>query len=137
MTGPCEGKLKLDRAKIIVCCEEDRKKLQGAVYIHLKGYARARVTHLDIESNGLEELIGERGKFLNIYGINDGLRILISKRSFIDVVHPLINEVLKKGERTRTWVGMKEGGIYIGFRKPEVKKLERLAERAFGMKPSK
>ena len=46
-----------------------------------------------------------------------------------------LNQVLKPGEKTRTWVGGKYGGIYIGFRKAEVRKLENLALRLFNVGP--
>jgi hypothetical protein len=39
---------------------------------------------------------------------------------------------LKKGEKTRTWVGGKEGGIYIGFKKEQIEKLEKIAREKFG-----
>jgi len=39
--------------------------------------------------------------------------------------------VLEKNEKTRTWVGGKFGGIYIGFRKKEIEKLENLARERF------
>lgn len=53
------------------------------------------------------------------------------KRVKVRVIHPLLNQVLGMGEHTRTWVGGKEGGIYIGFKKEEIKKLEKLSKEYF------
>jgi hypothetical protein len=38
-----------------------------------------------------------------------------------------LTEVLQENEKTRTWVGGKFGGIYIGFRKEQIEKLEAIA----------
>ena len=137
MTGAAEGKLELGGADIRIVEEEERRKIRGEVYIHLKGYARARVTHLDIESDDLSSLLRElgRGKFLSIHGIEGGISPIFSSNLKLEVYHPLLNEVLKLGERTRTWVGGKFGGIYIGFRKPQVRKLEEIAIKKFKTGP--
>jgi len=42
MSGPAEGKIELKGAK---------------VYIHVKGKARARITHIDIEHKDINEII--------------------------------------------------------------------------------
>lgn len=44
LTGKVYGKLKLD-ARVYLMPKE--VGIDAAVYIHLKGYARAKVTHLD------------------------------------------------------------------------------------------
>jgi len=45
--------------------------------------------------------------------------------------------VLGVGESTVTWVGRKYDGLYIGFKETEMKKLEKLAEEAYGVTPRK
>lgn len=120
MTGPAYGKLPVAKAKILV----NGKKLDGHVYIHVKGFARANVTHLDIEGR-----LRVQG-FFTIKGIRGGIEIIAGKRR-IRVMHKLLNRVLKPGQRTRTWVGAKYGGIYIGFRKPQIAQLEKLARKEF------
>lgn len=50
---------------------------------------------------------------------------------------PLLNKIINEGSSTRAWVGRKYDGFYIGFKKKELKKLERLTLERFGMKPLK
>jgi hypothetical protein len=123
MTGPGEGKLPLD-AKVCLNAEELKNV---HVYIHLKGYSRATVTHLDIEHPKLNSLIPPKAKtFSWIVGIENGILIITSKEDKVQILHPLLNKVLQRGEKTRTLVGGKFGGIFIGFRKREISKLEEI-----------
>ena len=124
MTGPAEGKLPLD-AKVYLNAEE----LPNAhVYIHLKGYSRATVTHLDIEQPKLNRIIPPKAKTSNwIVGIENGILIITDKEDKVQILHPLLNKVLQRGEKTRTLVGGKFGGVFIGFRKREIRKLEQIA----------
>jgi hypothetical protein len=145
MTGPAAGKLELKDAKVYVHAKHKKLLLKDAmVYIHLKGYALARVTHLDIEHEILDSIIPPKnGKFLSIHGIKNGFEIILDKAEEINyeknkievekisVLHPYLAQVLEKNEKTRTWVGGKFGGIYIGFRKKEIEKLENLARERF------
>jgi len=116
------------------------------VYIHLKGFALARVTHLDIEHDILDNIVPpKRGEFLSIHGIKSGIEIKVEKHvefrkkkisvNGIEILHPYLTKVLKQDEKTRTWVGGKFGGIYIGFRKNEIEKLEKIAKEEFKMEP--
>jgi len=128
MTGPGEGKLLLKNAKVFI----DGKEIQADVYIHIKGFSLARVTHLDIESDELNKILApKQGGFFSIYGIDNGIEINFEK-SKVKVLHNFLKEVLRKGEKTRTWVGGKEGGIYIGFKKQQIEKLEKIAREKFG-----
>jgi hypothetical protein len=143
MTGPAIGKLLLRGAKVQLRSNGNKAQLAGAtVYIHLKGYALARVTHLDIEHRVLGNIIPHRrGAFLSILGIEGGIEIVldkvkeikIDKRKFavkrIEILHSSLNKVLAPAERTRTYVGGKVYGIFIGFRKAQIVKLEALAAK--------
>ncbi len=134
MTGPGEGKLKLE-AKVYL---DDEKLTAPEVYIHLKGYSRARVTHLDIESTELDNLIKGKGEYLKIAGVGEGILINMPKQARIEeikVTEPNLCEILSGGEEIYTWVGSKPGGLFIGFKKEQIKKLEFLAEKKFGMTP--
>lgn len=145
MTGPAAGKFPL-KANVFLLSGDKRKRIEDAmVYIHLRGYARARVTHLDIEHAALGKLIHRgKGNFLDIEGVKGGIIIrpkierqieLLGKEMVVQglaVLSPFLNEVLKGGETTRTWVGRKFDGIYIGFRRNEIAKLEELAAKKFG-----
>ncbi len=127
MSGPGEGKLLLENAKVFI----DNKEIKADVYIHVKGFSLARVTHLDIESEELNKILRPKeGGFFSIHGIEDGIEIKFEKHK-VKVIHEYLKEVLSKNEKTRTWVGGKEGGIYIGFKKEQIVKLEKIAREKF------
>jgi hypothetical protein len=127
MTGPGEGKLPLENAEVFI----DNKEIKADVYIHVKGFSLARVTHLDIESEELNKILKPKeGGFFSIHGVDGGIEIKFEKNR-VKVFHEFLNEVLRKGEKTRTWVGGKEGGIYIGFKKEQIVKLEKIAKEKF------
>mgnify|MGYP001052744215 CR=1 FL=1 len=141
------GKVKIEAQTFLM---PGRNQIEASVYIHLKGYARARVSHLDIEKIGLGKVIHRgRGNFLEIKGTEHGLEVMLREggeieidgnkaaASSIIVASPLLNEVLEEGRSTRTWVGRKYDGIYIGFKKEELEKLEKVALEKFGIKPLK
>jgi len=50
MVKEIHGKFRLDASTVLMPSE---RKIDAEVYIHLKGYARARVSHLDVEKVGL------------------------------------------------------------------------------------
>jgi len=137
LTGPAYGKISIPSEVFLVYSNGKMVNLNDvSVYIHVKGYALARVTHLDLEHEALGKLLPQGGgKFLNIIGVDDGLEIHLNKGLKVKVKSQILTEVLKPGEKTRTWVGGKIGGIYIGFRKSEVRKLEKIAEEKFEIKP--
>ena len=118
MTGTGEGKLKI-KANVFL----EGKKIDARVYVHLKGFSMATVTHLDIESPKLN-LMASKGNFHQIIGMDEGLEI---PHLGIIVSAPILNDVLKSGDKTRTWVGQKQDGIYIGFKKKEMLMLEKIA----------
>jgi len=133
LTGPAEGKLPL-KGEVYLCINGESRLLEEAsIYIHLKGYALARVTHLDIEHEALNGLIPPKhGKFLTVKGFENGIEIVLREKpkpEKIRVVSPMLNLVLQPNQKTRTWVGGKIDGVYIGFRKPEIKKLEEIAKK--------
>ncbi|HUV02271.1 MAG TPA: hypothetical protein VMW67_02310 [Desulfobacteria bacterium] len=98
------------------------------VCIHLKGFARATVTHLDIEHPLLSGLIPpEVRTFSWIIGIEGGILIRTEQNDTVKVVCPLLNQVLPQGEKTKTCVGGKPTGLFIGFRRRELSKLKELA----------
>lgn len=145
MVKEIHGKLRLDASTILMPCE---KKIDAEVYIHLKGYARARVSHVDIEKIGLGKVIRRgRGNFLEVRGVENGLEVILREKrqiildgeeivvSSIVITCPLLNEIIEKEKSTRAWIGRKYDGIYIGFRRAELDRLEKLALEKFGIKP--
>ncbi len=141
------GKIELEASTLLM---PSQTEIDAAVYIHLKGYARARVSHLDVEKIGLGKVIHRgRGNFLKLRGIEDGLEIILREGRqivldgkevmVISIVlsNPLLSTIIRKGRSTKAWVGRKYDGIYIGFRKAELKKLEKLTVEKFGIEPLK
>ncbi len=135
MTGPGAGKIPL-KAKVTLIGPENLE-VSAEVYLHVKGYSLARVTHLDIEFPGAESLIRGNGEFLTLIGIKDGFMIdfgnfrKFNKRKFkyLKLAAPELKDLLPAPERTRAFIGRKYGGIFIGFRKDYIKKLEDLARK--------
>lgn len=107
MTGPAIGKIHLKDAKTYLVKGLKVIKLNASVYIHLKGYALATVTHLDIEHESLN--FEGKGNFIDIYGIKNGIEINLRHNDIKSIIikHNLLNRVLKIGEKTHTWVGFK------------------------------
>jgi len=145
MVKEIHGKFRLDASTILMPCE---RKVDAKVYIHLKGYARARVSHVDVEKMGLGKVIRRgRGNFLELRGVENCLEVVLREKrqivldgeevavSSIVIVCPLLNEIIEKEKSTRAWVGRKYDGIYIGFRRAELERLEKLALEKFGIKP--
>jgi len=146
--GP--GKIKIN-ADVYLALQDGKIKVNdAAVYIHVKGYMRARVTHIDIEDRIFGKIIHRgRGNMLEITGIEGGIKVKPKYPREIDinetklvvygleVRHPLLNEVLRIGESTVTWVGRKYDGIYVGFKETEMKRLEQVAEKTYGVTPRK
>lgn len=118
------GKLPLD-ARIFL---NDEEELTDAhVYLHLKGYARATVTHLDLEHPALASLIPPKTRtFIWIIGIEGGILIRTEGNDTVKVLSSHLTTVLPPGQKTRTCVGGKANGLFIGFRRPELRKLEAL-----------
>jgi len=141
-------KIRIDAQVYLVSREEKLKVTKASVYIHVKGYMRARVTHLDVENRVLGKIIHRgRGNMLEINGIQDGIQIKPKHPTEIDLdgtrtvvqslelLHPILNKVLKTGDSTVTWVGRKYDGIYVGFKKLEIEKLENMVKKKYGVSP--
>jgi len=142
------GKVQIDAQVYLVSREEKLKLTEAHVYIHVKGYMRARVTHIDVENRALGKIIRRgRGNMLEINGIQGGIEIRPKHPTEIDLdgtrivvhslelLHPILNRVLEMGESTTTWVGRKYDGVYVGFKKPEIDKLECMVRQIYGVIP--
>ncbi len=131
MTGPGPGKIPVKDAKVVLFSAEGPRVLEANVYIHLKGYSRARVTHLDIEHPGLNEFFPPRTSFYaRVRGTVDGFVADFSrylKGVYVEMSSRTLRRVVRPGEFTIVYVGGKEGGIFLGFRKQYVQRLEELA----------
>jgi len=142
MTGPGPGKLKVTDAKIYLALPTEVEELKADVYIHVKGYSRARVTHLDIEHPELNEIFPPSTTgFYPLIGTGHGFIIKFSKliRGLeLEVVSKLLaSYLIFYGEKTWVYVGVKSGGIFIGFKKVYVLRLEDIAIRIFKVYPKR
>jgi len=139
------GKIRLDAETIVM---PSGKRIDASVYLHLKGYARARVSHIDVEKIGLGRIIHRgRGNFLEVKGIRQGLEVFARESrtieidgkqtpiSSIAIIYKPLNEILKENQLTRAWVGRKYDGFYISFRREEMQRLEKVALEIFRVKP--
>lgn len=138
MTGPGIGKLKVD-ARVVLSTLGSIKTLDANVYIHVKGYSQARVTHLDVESPILNSILKPKSStFLPVIGTSRGFIIdfnrVVKGVKLIVESETLANKLLKSGEKTWAYIGGKEGGIFVGFKKEYVEKLENLAIKTYNPK---
>ncbi len=141
MTGPGPGKIRLNAIVEIRWNSNSILVNDIEVYLHLKGWSRAFVTHLDLESNLMNEYIAKpkmgfyaRAEFRHI-----GLLIYALKAIRPCVIRIKEDVVLSKafsiGDKTWCYIGGKEGGIFIGFRREYLRKMEEIARLNWGIEP--
>jgi len=136
VTGPGEGKIPLKARVLIGSCE-----LSCDVYLHVKGYSRARVTHVDVECNELNEAVPPGAHaYATAYTKSGELRVRFREplKAFgyareLVIMCPELAAVLAP-MRDTVYVGGKEDGIFIGFRREQIRKLETLAS-SLGVAP--
>jgi len=142
------GKIRIDAEVYLASPEDTLRVIEAPVYIHLKGYMRARVTHLDVENRALGKIIPRgRGNMLEVRGVRGGIEIAPKRPAEIErggsrilvrsleVLHPILSKMLTIGESTVTWVGRKYDGIYVGFKKAQIDQLENLVQETYGVSP--
>ena len=137
MTGPGPGKVPV-KSNVYLNTPRGLVRVEPCeVYIHVKGYSRARVTHVDIESPVIDELEPRTNMYARIYRVLGGFRVVFRSplRYRGCVVNGLIvkwegPEVLKPGESSVVFIGFKMGGLYIGFKKNIILILEEYARKA-------
>ncbi len=133
MTGPAPGKILVPGVKAVLVTPEGFEELEPQVYIHLKGYSRARVTHLDVEHPILNELLPpRRSMYARARGVVGGIQLDFSRYLrgvFLELRGPLLTRILRPGEETIVYVGGKEGGVFLGFKKHLIPRLEEAAGR--------
>ncbi|RLI64254.1 MAG: hypothetical protein DRO67_04360 [Candidatus Asgardarchaeum californiense] len=134
MTGPCKGKVPVN---LSVELYNDRTwNVQVNAYIHVKGYAEARVTHLDLESPELNFENDKQGFGVIIVGRENGFVVVLPKSEFlVKAGHKYKKirvsglKILENKERVGGHLGLKVDGIFIGFKKKIVEKLEEIARK--------
>ncbi len=137
MTGPGPGKIPV-KADVLLITRQGIVKLDPCdVYVHVKGYSRARVTHVDIESPILSIHVEKGGVYARVYRLEEGFRLVLTKpiklREGLTVREIVVKwngpSLLEPGETTVAFIGFKEGGIYVGFKKNVMVRLEEFARR--------
>lgn len=131
MTGPGEGKIPV-AAKVLVLTGSSWKPVECSVYVHVKGYSQARVTHVDVEADELNELVLSPEEHSYATAIVAGERLTVSlwkpRKTTLLVASRELSEALGP-LRSTVYVGGKQGGIFIGFRREYVRKLEDFARK--------
>ena len=129
MTGPAYGKIPV-KAEVILSDGEETKLHDCNIYIHLKGYSLAKVTHIDMESQAFSR--GRDCGVLVIGGTNSTIiipkyRIKVKNKAFRSIIIKGFT-FLNKGERIGGYLGYKAEGVFIGLRREGIKKLEAFAK---------
>ena len=113
--------------------------LDAEVYLHLRGWSRAPVTHLDVEAPGLEDrLVGGAGR-----GVGAWIACLVDGVSVEPRVLPWRLELrgdevlasLRYMGGCRGYVGGKRGGVFIGMESRCLRVLEAVARERWGVGP--
>ena len=141
MTGPGLGKIPIQGVVNLVMNGEIIKLEPCDIYIHVKGYSRARVTHVDIESPKLDIRSYSEGVYAYVYGLTKGFKLILKKP--LKISDKYVKEIIVKwdgpkilevGKSSIAYIGFKDGGIYVGFKKDVIRKLENFG-RSMGVIP--
>lgn len=144
MTGPAPGKIPLS-ARVYLCSKTRCVEVECDVYLHVKGWSLARVTHLDLEAPLLNEAMPPvKHAYCPLKVDGDKVIVRLREPTYSRELGMLIREIRVEseelagalGDGASTWVylGGKEGGVFLGFRKEFIVKLEELA-RSRGVEP--
>ena len=140
MTGPGPGKLRLD-AVVEKIVGSEVTRLDAEVYLHIKGWSRARVTHLDVEAEVLNDIIVRpRDGFYTRCLYKPNAVIIIAVQALKPCVLRIREErifpkVFRREGEAWCYVGGKVGGIFIGFRKEYIERFEAVAKELWGIEP--
>ncbi len=139
MTGPAPGKIPLD-IDVKLCSRNRCVNIECDVYLHLKGYSLARVTHLDLENSILNQIVPPRHAIYRPFKVYDNiLRINLGKKyvlrelgivaNYIRLDGKVLSEIFNSGTHSWVYIGGKYGGIFLGFRKQQIIALEEYAAK--------
>lgn len=104
----------------------DGNKLENAIiFIHVKGYGRARVTHIDIEDPAFKKVILPRhSDYPEIEWNSKKVCIPVKGHKLVIISDTLGNLIKLKGN---IYVGGKGKGIFLGLHKEQIKSVEEYA----------
>ncbi len=141
LTGPGPGKIPLNAVVELILGAEPIVVQDAEVYLHLKGWSRAFVTHIDVEAPIMNEYIARprSGFYAKMIYRPLGLIIEAARALKPCVIRireaELFPKVFSIGEESWCFVGGKYGGIYIGFRKMYIERMESIARERWGIEP--
>ncbi len=112
------GKIPIEDAKVYL----DGSLLPGAkVFVHIKGYSRARVTHVDVEDPSLKKVIPPRHS--DYPSVVWSTKVEIPVKGHILVLESeTLGKILKM--QGNLYVGGKGKGVFLGFHKEQIRELE-------------
>ena len=141
MTGPGPGKIPID-AIVEIVMGARTERIDAEVYIHVKGWSRAFVTHLDVEHPAMNTVVAKpytrffaKWVYLPIGLSIDCTRAI--KPCILRIRSQTLSKIFNTGESDWCCIGGKIGGIYIGFRKNIIQRLENYAAKEHGIEPKK
>jgi hypothetical protein len=102
----------------------DGNEIDAKLFLHVRGYNRARVTHIDVEGEKIKGLIRPRHSVYPEVKWKDKVRIPIYD-------HVLILEIpeIRLEFKGNLYVGGKGKGIFLGFHREQIKILEEIARQ--------
>ena len=148
MTGPGIGKIPLN-SRVYLAFGFNKYELNDCnIYLHVKGYSLARVTHIDVEHSLLNQIIKPyKREFLSLKVMGDSIIISLKRSHTVkdDGNRIEVSTIIIKSKemarilgriKTMVYVGGKVGGIFLGFRKIIIRRLEDYAIQK-GYKPKR
>lgn len=139
MTGPAPGKIRIP-GHGYACNRTCVDLADATIYIHVRGYADAQVTHIDIEG----DVAGKIWEILAGGSGSDKVGVLLASHNsnlyvFSDETDAgMVIHIRALGDARATCngiVGRKEGGIYIGLCSELIQAVESYVEERYGVKP--
>ncbi|MEM0040367.1 MAG: hypothetical protein QW320_06625 [Ignisphaera sp.] len=135
MTGPAYGKIRLDASLLLYdSLDEDSGDLVSCiVYVHVKGYAGASVTHLDLEGGecygAVSRAFGlDEAGYRYVDLISEGDFLIARHKSLGKMLSIMTSESLFGSHSCRGVIGVKEEGVYIGLCRAMIDEVESWAE---------
>jgi hypothetical protein len=113
----------------------DGVRLENAVtFIHIKGYGRARVTHVDIEDKKFNKILPPRhSDYPEVVWNSDTVKIPVKGHELVIISKTLGAIINLDG---KLYVRGKGKGIFFGFHKEQIQKIEAYAT-GLGIPPKK
>ncbi|RLE54844.1 MAG: hypothetical protein DRJ40_09695 [Thermoprotei archaeon] len=132
MTGPAPGKVSIRCDKVVIKSRAQISTIRPDLYIHVKGYSLARVTHIDVEYPELEKMLSISYRevlpaILSTQTRDYVLVIVPSRELHMSIYSEELREILPRNYRGGCVVGGKVDGIFIGVKREVIKYLEEFA----------